>query len=405
MKVIQNQGFSLIQTMLAAGLLGGLSLGSMKLFNNQTKGMNHLKYSIDAQELKNYASKILAEREVCEGTFGSGAFDLNSPPASITQIESNSGEVVLITGTNSRFSTLSIDSFDIQNVQHLGDRTSLFEIAIKHSSVKSDSTSYGAKSKTIIIPIIATVQSAGIKVIQTCGEGIADVPFSRLAVFDDPVSTTSEFIVPNGVSKIRVQIWGAGGGGGGAYFNGTNNNKTAGGGGGGGSYIEVVLDVAPGDTFPIEIGEGGAGGYPNSNGGKGEASSFGNYFADGGDQGLRGMLNSIGIGGDGGCDSGLPKAHCSFDGTQPANSLELLSHKIFLPGGDGSHGAFVNGGENVTGQGGLGGGSPFGGTGGGPKQIGTLPGGGGGGGNYDPHPIDVGTSGAPGARGEVRVWY
>jgi hypothetical protein len=57
--------------------------------------------------------------------------------------------------------------------------------------------------------------------------------------------------VPAGVTKIMVEIWGAGGGG----------NTFAGGGGGG--YVCSYFTVVPGNTINFSIGAGGAGGGDN----------------------------------------------------------------------------------------------------------------------------------------------
>ncbi|MCS7317634.1 MAG: hypothetical protein NZZ41_04900 [Candidatus Dojkabacteria bacterium] len=72
------------------------------------------------------------------------------------------------------------------------------------------------------------------------------------------------FIVPNGVTKIKVYLWGAGGGGGGyAQLEIKEDDrksyiiKAAGGGGGGGGHVVFYYDVTSGLTIPYTIGKGG----------------------------------------------------------------------------------------------------------------------------------------------------
>ena len=60
------------------------------------------------------------------------------------------------------------------------------------------------------------------------------------------------FIVPRRTTQIKLQIWGAGGGGG--HLLGSNNG---GGRGGGGGFIEGILEVTPGETLEVIVGEGG----------------------------------------------------------------------------------------------------------------------------------------------------
>jgi hypothetical protein len=64
-----------------------------------------------------------------------------------------------------------------------------------------------------------------------------------------------EFVVPDGVTKIRVELWGGGGGGGGAL------QHVGGGGGGGGAYFLGVLATTPGESLWVSVGGAGQGGY------------------------------------------------------------------------------------------------------------------------------------------------
>jgi hypothetical protein len=59
------------------------------------------------------------------------------------------------------------------------------------------------------------------------------------------------FIVPSGISKIRIQIWGGGG---------------LGNGGGGGGYAEAELSVTPGARYELKVGGGGWGSGGNQSG-------------------------------------------------------------------------------------------------------------------------------------------
>ncbi|MGI5487836.1 hypothetical protein [Microtetraspora malaysiensis] len=125
---------------------------------------------------------------------------------------------------------------------------------------------------------------------------------------------TYTFVVPTGVSKIRVVLTGAGGGGGSSAYGSRNRPTTggAGGGGGGGATAACTLAVRPGDTLTIAVGvggtsagaqdgkpgsnstvsypnaggasaEGGRGGYVNHNGG---AGGYGDTWCIGTDGGL-----------------------------------------------------------------------------------------------------------------------
>lgn len=105
-----------------------------------------------------------------------------------------------------------------------------------------------------------------------------------LAVFTP--TTQGTWIVPSGVSALRLRIWG-GGGAGGAGFGG------AGGGGAGGGYSEGFYTVSAGESFFVTVGNGGVG-----TGTPGGSSSFGNIASAGGGQaGATGASGAVGAGG------------------------------------------------------------------------------------------------------------
>jgi len=72
----------------------------------------------------------------------------------------------------------------------------------------------------------------------------------------------SDFIVPAGVTRIAVELWGAGGGG------------SSGGGGAAGMYVIGILDVTPGSSLTVTLGAGGAQASTNpGSGGTGTGST------------------------------------------------------------------------------------------------------------------------------------
>lgn len=119
------------------------------------------------------------------------------------------------------------------------------------------------------------------------------------------------FVVPAGISKIRVRVVG-GGGGGGNCVSGAGMVTAGPSGGGGGGYAHGVFSVAPGASFPVVVGAGGLstisgfpGGGNTTTATSGGASSFGALISATG--GLGGkiatvdsqQLNNGGLGGTG----------------------------------------------------------------------------------------------------------
>ena len=126
--------------------------------------------------------------------------------------------------------------------------------------------------------------------------------------------TSGTFIVPRDVTHVMLTMWGAGGGGGAA----ANGPVACQGGGlaGGGAYTNTVVQVIPGATYNVVVGEGGTGGLSQGDSGTdGGDSQFvrGNTilaFAGGGKAGASATPSSYGIGGDGGqADSSAQISH------------------------------------------------------------------------------------------------
>jgi len=111
---------------------------------------------------------------------------------------------------------------------------------------------------------------------QTLSSNISSNQMTRIGF-----SYSTNWVCPSGVTQIVVELWGGAGGGG--IGSGPNQN-IRGGSGGNGGYNKSIIQVIPGNIYPIIIGAGGAGATSMFNGGNsknGQSSSFNNsLFAD-----------------------------------------------------------------------------------------------------------------------------
>lgn len=93
--------------------------------------------------------------------------------------------------------------------------------------------------------IMNGVQGTSGQVLRTATNGatqwISMGEFTYMVSYDQ----NGSFVVPAGITKVFVEIWGAGGGG------------SSGGGGAAGTYIQSVQNVIPGASLTITIGSGG----------------------------------------------------------------------------------------------------------------------------------------------------
>jgi hypothetical protein len=191
-------------------------------------------------------------------------------------------------------------------------------------------------------------------------------------------TANGSFVVPQGVTRLRVRAIGGGGGGGGNFGNG------GGGGGGGGGYAEGIFAVGPGQVIAVTVGAAGAAGTNGSgtasgnSGGNGGASSFGAFLSAAGGQGGGGALaGGQGNSGPGGSGSGGAVNMAGSAGNAGLNAG---------PNGFGGHGGAASAGG--------GGGAASSGL----PSAGGFPGGGGAGGGG-------GFAGAAGAPGLVIVEF
>lgn len=176
----------------------------------------------------------------------------------------------------------------------------------------------------------------------------ANGPRGEMAVF----ASGGTFVVPGGVTRIKVRVVGGGAGGG----RGTGAN--AAGGGGAGGYAEGWFIVSPGASYAVTIGAGGAGAtVPGHGGGGGGTTSFGSLLSATGGQG-QSPLEAGGAGG-----SGLGgQINCSG-----GSGLDAMSGSIVM-GGAGGNSVFGGAGRQGTAAGtngqapGAGGGGSYGGS-------------------------------------------
>lgn len=232
------------------------------------------------------------------------------------------------------------------------------------------------------------------------------------------ITSDNVFMVPAGVTTVKIMAWGGGGGGakgtydlymipGGAYQSITT--ATGGGGGGGGAYVEDLITVQAGESIMVTIGQGGTGETDNSlatdGGGTLVFSSYANIFAGGGLHGTGMMGGSGGIGSGGFLLSTLGSGGSGGylrDDYSISYNHNILSYPPSSGSNGGGSGYISNGFPGGGGGGGIGGGNGIGGVGSfSNAQMNSGAGGGGGVGSTDPafHP------GGNGAAGKVIILW
>ncbi|MDE2197908.1 MAG: hypothetical protein KGJ41_02710 [Rhodospirillales bacterium] len=188
--------------------------------------------------------------------------------------------------------------------------------------------------------------------------------FSSIQAF----TASANFVVPGGVSQIKVNVIGGGGAG------GTHSTLPGGGGGAGGRAVKVISGLAAGTVIAVTVGMPGLASATPANGGAGGTSSFGTYVsATGGSGGIGGTVAATNAGGNGGSGVGgdvnlggaygtdaISSAARGGDGGGPGNGRGTTGQIQGLAangvgGGGGGGGASQPGGSGVGAAGGNGG--------------------------------------------------
>lgn len=185
--------------------------------------------------------------------------------------------------------------------------------------------------------------------------------FSRQSV----IALSGTWTVPLGVTQARVRIIGGGGGGGGG------GNGFSGGGGGAGGFAQAIVQVIPGATVPVSIGQGGAGGQSGQSGSSGGVSSFAGLVSatGGGGGGSNNPYSAGGPGGAGQVDGSISNPLAQFGG-YGTDGYSAAS----APAGAGGASIMGGGGRGASGGGPAANGQAAG-SGGGGAYGGAVPGG------------------------------
>lgn len=175
-------------------------------------------------------------------------------------------------------------------------------------------------------------------------------------IFSTPGTTT--FSTPSGITKVNVQLVGAGGAGGGAGACGGQGNSGQGGGAGG--YADKIVDLTGTTSVQVFVGSGGTG-VSNTTGNTGTWSTFGTNgfyeYATPGQGGVRGSGITNTPQGSGGVGVNGDLNISGQDGI--GGFTNTLNTTIAENGGVGGSSVFGGGGITNSGNYGGGGGGAF----------------------------------------------
>ena len=220
----------------------------------------------------------------------------------------NTGAVT-IGGGKIHGSMLATDTADTTSIELSSNTLSIKAAGVEVSHIKAHSSAgvLGYGSSGAAAAITADANSTG-KVLKSNGNNAAPTFQSETSMVPmlevTHANVNAHWVVPTGVTKIRVCLQGAGAGG------ATDTTSNAGGGGGGGAYCEAEFNVSAGQVFMLKVGAGSSASSGSSNTPfpSGEATDFRQLTGTSGGS-LSHTLRASAPGGSGATDTGSNNHH------------------------------------------------------------------------------------------------
>lgn len=253
-------------------------LGALPDFATQA---NALQADVNAKQATASAAAITATTKAAEAS-ASAASALNAPGTLATSATS------LSIGTGSKTLTIQTGKSLAMGVPLL-----IADSASPNTNwMWGQITEYTAGTGQLVV---AVSKSAGSGTLASWSVSLSPDPSSAVAGY--PITTlvltsSQTWIVPAGVSRIKVTVVGGGGG-----ASGNNASQTGAAGGGGGAAIKTMV-VTPGTSYAVTIGAGGSAGATGTSGGTSSFVGTGANVSATGGNAEGGQEGGLGSGGD-----------------------------------------------------------------------------------------------------------
>jgi type II secretory pathway pseudopilin PulG len=220
MKTNNQAGFSILEMVVAAALMGALALASLSFFQEQSKRSNLMEFLGKREQIRHaLMNQVLTNSDNCKCLFNGAAPFPVAGTAALTGFATNEigryhfptpGDCAGVTIPEPLVSTAGVDgiklvSLDLKNIQ-LVSGAYLGSLEVLLSNVKDMS---GMKSKGIRIPVMLSTKPSGPGTVELDGCSMSEPPGGNsirwAKAFAPPVFPVT-FNVPAGVKTLFVTV-------------------------------------------------------------------------------------------------------------------------------------------------------------------------------------------------------
>jgi hypothetical protein len=149
MKLLNKNGFSMVQIMMAAGMMGILSLGMMKMMETQTKSAKSIKSSVEVQAFYNEARAYLGKSSYCTANF-KGEVMNEGDQFDLEELIKPNGKVLYKVGKIYGDRSFRISKIEVIDFEKDSEISGIMKLQFVLDKIGK---SYGAKSYTKILKI------------------------------------------------------------------------------------------------------------------------------------------------------------------------------------------------------------------------------------------------------------
>ncbi len=168
---LNNRGVTLTETLMAAGLVGGLSLGYLHISSNHDKSQKRIEAGFEIDMLILDMAQILSNKRACVETLGATVANGQDIP----EMKNSAGRTIFSKGSKYGQNLIQIKSMEMANVDLDADGLGNMEVVVTFK--KTSKSIKGKKEEVRSIPLP----------IQVASGNVVCYPDSGLEIVDDKV--------------------------------------------------------------------------------------------------------------------------------------------------------------------------------------------------------------------------